>query len=94
MTYWQVTAKDPDRNLIYVVCPDHAKPNLGRVFREVSRASRAWRIIYKDFWGKDYELVLLPHWHDPLGGWDRRSNPPVRLQRWHGVAWDALKGHQ
>ena len=95
MSYWTLTDKDAHRNLVYVTCRE-SKPNLGRVYREVRRASygyRPWRIIYKDFWGTDYELVMITHWHAPAGGWDRRSNPPIRLERWHGVAWDALKGN-
>jgi len=95
MTYWTLINKDPARDLVYITCAE-VKPNLGRVYREVRRASyahRPWRIIYKDFWDTDYELVMLPCW--PVGGsWDRRTNPPIRLERWHGVAWDALKGSQ
>ena len=95
--YYTLISKDPSRNLVYVTCPDLIRPNLGRIYREVrknSYAYRPWRIIFKDFRGKDYELVMITHWHEPTGGWDRRTNPPIQLEPWHGVAWDALKGNQ
>jgi hypothetical protein len=92
--YYTLISKDPSRNLVYVACPDLIRPNLGRIYREVRRASRPWRIIFNDVTGKDYELVLARSFW-PLGkGWDRRSNPEVKLEPWHGVAWDALKGNQ
>ena len=97
MTYWTLINKDPARDLVYVACRD-TDPDLGRVFREVTRdvySPRPWRIIYKNAFDIDYE-VKLDHsrWPRSYGQWDRRFNPDVVTERWHGVVWDALKGSQ
>ncbi len=90
---YRLIDKDYDRKMIFVKSQSF-KSDLSRMFREIERdhykkdRSRPWRIIYKDGSGTDYEITL----DESYQNWDRRYNPNIKTQRWHGYMWDILKG--
>ena len=93
------TAIDRDKNMIFVESRWTSKEaDLSRLFREVESKhykphyTIPWRVIYKNAFGVDYE-VKLDHtrWPRSYSQWDRRYNPYVKTERWHGHMWDTLE---
>lgn len=99
-TCYYLRDKDTDRRMIFVesLALKSDLALLSRMFREIERdhyktdRSKPWRIIYKDSFGFDYEITLADNSPFRYQNWDRRYNPQIKTQRWHGHMWDALKG--
>jgi hypothetical protein len=98
--YYLVSAVDKHQGMIFIEPVDNSpNVNLGRIFRQIESNHykpewlKPWRVIYKNAFGIDYE-VKLDHtrWPRSYSQWDRRYNPDVKVERWHGHMWDALKG--
>jgi hypothetical protein len=94
-----VSAIDKSKGMIFIESADPTQVvNLPRVFREIESQhynpkKKEWRVIYKDIFGVDYEVKLdYTRWPRSYAQWDRRFNPHVKKERWHGHMWDALKG--
>lgn len=95
--YYKVCSIDKNKGLIFVksmqkIC------DFERLFREIeSKQSRLdytkpWRVIYTDASGLDYEIKIdYTRWPSSYLQWDRRYNPCVKTERWHGFMWDDLK---
>jgi len=98
MTYY-VKSIDANRNLIYLT---YDAPigfwDLGSLFRRIESKYRhkkgtgylPWRMVLtslRNTSDKDIVVSLDENYNN----WDRRYNPHVKNERWHGLAWDALK---
>jgi hypothetical protein len=98
--YYLVSAVDKQQGIIFVEpTVDSRDIDLGRIFRQIESEHykpnhmKPWRVIYKNMFGVDYE-VKLDHsrWPRSYAQWDRRYNPDVKTEKWHGHMWDTLKG--
>jgi hypothetical protein len=99
--YYRVSEINRSKGVIFI---ESVKPiedtDLSRTFREIEivhykKIRKPWRVICKDSFGLDYEVSLdTTKWPNSYLNWDRRYNPDVKITRWHGHAWDTLKGIQ
>lgn len=95
--YYKVRSINKNKGIIFVESMQKSC-DLSRLFRQIEveqfrlNYTRPWRVIYKDASGTDYE-IKMDHTRGPKSylQWDRRYNPSVKTERWHGLAWDNLK---
>jgi hypothetical protein len=94
---YRVTEVDAGRNIIYIT-------NFGKrdyfvhssLFRNIeslykfkkSNIHKAWRIVVSNPRISKPDLVTI---NESYLGWDKRYNPHIKEETWHGLAWDALK---
>jgi hypothetical protein len=98
MTY-HVKTIDANRNLIYV---GYDAPigfwDLDSLFRRIESRYKhkkgdlnsPWRIVLtsmKNMADKDIVVSIDENYNN----WDRRYNPHIKSEPWHGLAWDVLK---
>ena len=93
-----VSSTDRAKNIIFVESRlPSQEADLARVFREVEcqqynpNRTGPWRVIYKTNFGVEHEIKLSYTWPRCYEMWDRRYNPDVTTEKWHGHTWDALK---
>ena len=93
-----VSATDRDKNMIFVESRlSSREADFSRVFREVEsqqynpNRTGPWRVIYKNNFGVEQEIKLAHTWPRSYQNWDRRYNPEVTTEKWHGHMWDTLK---
>ena len=93
-----VSSTDRAKNIIFVESRQPSQEaDLSRVFREVEsqqynpNRNGPWRVIYKTNFGVEHEVKLAHTWPRSYENWDRRYNPEVTTEKWHGHVWDALK---
>jgi hypothetical protein len=96
---YRLIDKDPSRNIVFVEAwPGEGELDLASAFRQIESLhskrnnNQPWRVVYKDNEKKEW-LVSLNHstWPKTYANWDRRFNPDVKTERWHGLVWDTLK---
>jgi hypothetical protein len=100
---YHLISRDRERNLIFIASPPgHGELDVASAFRQIESVHwnkanhrKPWRVIYRDTQAQEWEISLDPsRWPRSYANWDRRFNPEVQRQRWHGVMWDTLKNSE
>jgi hypothetical protein len=92
-----ISTIDKTKRMVFIE-PNDNNVDLSRAFREIeSRVpgkdfNKPWRVIYKNHFGVDYEVKIdYEKWPRSYLTWDRRYNPEIKTEKWHGHMWDSLK---
>lgn len=101
MNRWNITNVDLNRNLIYVDIND--RNYYDTLFRKIESnyshrrqscfKNKPIRIIIRNAYNVQQELIMQSINPTAYSNWDRRYNVSVTTRKWHGVEWDILKGN-